>query len=177
MPRRKVKPRPIGRPGVPVRFEKITIKNVTPNEFRKKILQIPQLAYEVETLEDGRKIMITKPGGKGADDIMVWVYEGEEGIHWRPSHGQIRRDIEEKIKFDEEKGLAVLEALEKVYRGEDPEDVLAANPVLGENLPGLPTDLILKSYKWIWVQEDCNYPPPRFLGRKMSMDELVKLKT
>jgi hypothetical protein len=139
-------------------------------------LQLPQLAYEVETLKDGRKIMITKPGGKSADDIMVWVYEGPEGVHWRPSHKQIYRDLEHKIKIDKKKGIALLEALERVYRGEEPEDTLTENPQLGENLLGLPADLILKAYKWIWSQEDCNYPPPRFKGRKMSMDGLIKLK-
>jgi len=177
MPRRTTKPRPVGRPGVPVRFKKLRIKNSPPTEFREKIFQLPQLAYEVETLEDGRKIMITKPGGKSADDIMVWVYEGAKGVHWRPSHRQIYSDLEEKITFDKVKGLAVLEALERVYRGEDPEDILTENRQLGKSLPGLPVDLILKSYKWIWAQEDCNYPPPRFKGRKMSMDELIKLRT
>jgi hypothetical protein len=107
---------------------------------------------------------------------MVWVYEGPKGTHWRPSHKQIYRDLKQKIKTDKKKGLAVLEALERVYRGEDPEDILNENPQLGDNLPGLPADLILKAYKWIWGQEDCNYPPPRFKGRKMSMDELIKLK-
>jgi len=160
-----------------VRFEKLRIKNLPPNEFREKVLKLPQLAYKVETLEDGRDIMITKPGGKSADDIMVWVYEGPTGVHWRPSHKQIRNDLIEKIGFNKEKGLAVLEALERVYRGEEPEDVLTENPQLGKNLPGLPADLILKAYKWIWVQEDCNYPPPRFKGREMSMDELRKLRT
>ena len=177
MPKRTIKPRPVGRAGVPVRFEKLTIKNGPPNEFREKVLQLPQLGYEVETLKDGRKIAVTKPGGKGADDIMVWVYEGARGASWRPSHKQIYRDMEHKISFDRKKGLALLEALERVYRGEDPEDILNEKPRVGENLPGLPADLILKAYKWIWVQEDCNYPPPRFKGRKMSMEGLIGLRT
>lgn len=175
MPRRITKPSPVGRPGVPVKFEQIRIKNSPPDEFRERILKLPQLAYEVEALKDGRKIMITKPGGKSADDIMVWVYEGPSGSHWRPSHKQIYKDLEEKIKSNKEKGLEVLKTLERVYEGEDPEDILSEIPELGDKLPGLPVDLILKSYKWIWVQEDCNYPPP-YQGRKMSMDGLRKLR-
>jgi len=177
MLKRRVKSRPVGRQGVPVRFERVRIRNAEPTEFRERILQLPQLAYEVETLKDGRKILVTKPGGKSADDIMVWVYEGEGGTHWRPSHKQIYNDLEQKIRFDKQKGLAVMEALERVCRGEDPEDILTKNSLLGENLPGLPVDLILKAYKWIWGQEDCNYPPPRFQGRKMSMDGLNRLKS
>jgi hypothetical protein len=107
---------------------------------------------------------------------MVWVYEGPAGRHWRPSHKLIYTDLEKKIAFNKNEGLAVLEALERVYKGEDPEDILAENPHFGKNLPGLPVDLVLKAYKWIWVQEDCNYPPPRFEGRWMSMKELLKLK-
>jgi hypothetical protein len=85
--------------------------------------------------------------------------------------------MEKKIKFNKSEGLAILDALERVYQGEDPEDILAENPQLGQNLPGLPADLILKAYKWIWVQEDCNYPPPKYQGRKMSMDKMRKLRT
>lgn len=175
--KRAIKPRPVGRPGVPIKFEKITVKNASPSEFREKVLQLPLLAYEVETLNDGRKILITKPGGKSVDNIMVWVFEGAGKSHWRPSHKLIYRDLEQKIDSDKKEGLAVLEALERVYKGEDPEDILSDNPNLGENLPGLPVDLILKAYKWIWAQEDCNYPPPRFQGREMSMRELRKLKS
>jgi len=154
VPRRTIKTRPgqVGRPGIKVHLMKLKIKNTSPNEFREKVLNIPLLGYEVEELRDGRKIMITKPGGKSVDNIMVWVYEGETGIHWRPSHRAIRKDLEQKIKFDKDEGLAVLEALERVYKGEDPEDILKNKPGLGANLPGLPADLILKAYKWIWAR-------------------------
>jgi hypothetical protein len=87
----------------------------------------------------------------------------------------IHKDLKEKIAFSREEGLAVLDALERVYGGEDPDDLLTENPNLGKGLPGLPVDLILKAYKWIWAQEDCNHPPPRFEGREMSMKELRKL--
>ncbi|MEM2130454.1 MAG: hypothetical protein QXZ70_07645 [Candidatus Bathyarchaeia archaeon] len=175
--RKSTTPSPVGRQGVPVKLEKLRIKNARRQIFRERVLKIPQLAYDVEDLNDGRKIVITKPGAKSADDIMVWVYEGEGGAHWRPSHKQLYDDLKGKIMSDKEKGLLVLEALERVYNGEDPEDVLSSQKGLGIGLPGLPVDLILKAYKWIWVQEDCNYPPPKYLGREMSMNELIKLKT
>ena len=177
MPKRTIKPRPVGYPGAPVKMEKITIKNCPPPEFREKVLRIPLLAYDVESLSDGRKILVTKPGGKSVHNIMVWVYEKDPGkVHWRPSHKLIHKDLKEKIAFSREEGLAVLDALERVYGGEDPDDLLAENPNLGKGLPGLAVDLILKAYKWIWAQEDCNHPPPRFEGREMSMKELRKLR-
>ena len=176
MVRRKIKPRQVGRPGIPIQFHQKKIRNALPEEFRKQVLEFPLLAYEVEELKNGRKILITKPGGKSVDNIMVWVYEGPQGAHWRPSHKLIWRDLEEKLTQNREKGLAIVEALEKVFEGTEPEDILRTNPQLGKDLPGLPTDLILKAYKWIWAQEDCNYPPPRFEGRKMSMRRIQELK-
>lgn len=176
MPKRRIKPRPVGRPGVPVQFHRHRMRNAPPEEFRNQVLQLPQLAYDMEDLMDGRKVVVTKPGGKSVDNIMVWIYEGPERAHWRPSHGLILNDLEQKLTYGREKGLAVVEALEKVFQGRDPEDILEENPHLGNDLPGLPVDLILKAYKWIWVQEDCNYPPPRFQGRQMSMQGIRELR-
>ncbi|MFQ5872457.1 MAG: glutamyl-tRNA amidotransferase [Dehalococcoidia bacterium] len=139
------------------------------------MIKMPLLAYEVEDLSDGRKVLVTKPGGKSVHNIMVWIYEGPEGRHWRPSHTLIYRDLEAKLEESREQGLKVIEALKAVYEGQDPDDVLRPDPRLGQGLSGLPVDLILKSYKWIWAQEDCNYPPPRYQGRQMSMDAIEKL--
>ncbi|MBL7061255.1 MAG: hypothetical protein ISS54_00775 [Dehalococcoidia bacterium] len=159
-----------------VKLERCRIKNAPPEEFCKQVIALPQLGYEVEDLSDGRKIVLTKPGGKSVNDIMVWVYEGPGGTHWRPSHGQIKKDLQLKLSYHKDNGLAIIEALEKVYEGVEPDDILSADPLLARNLPGLPVDLILKAYKWIWAQEDMNYPPPRFEGRAMSMRGIRELK-
>lgn len=176
MPKRRIKPRPVGRRGVPVQLYRHRIRNAPPAEFREQILKLPQLAYDMEDLRDGRKVVVTKPGGKSADNIMVWIYEGPEGAHWRPSHGLIYNDLEQKLIYNTRQGLAVIEALEQAFQGRDPENIIKENPNLGEDLPGLPVDLILKAYKWVWVQEDCNYPPPRFHGREMSMRAIRNLR-
>ena len=36
---------------------------------------------------------------------------------------------------------------------------------------GIPVETILKAYKWIWGQEDCNYPTKA--GRWLSMNALL----
>ncbi len=174
--KRRVTPSRIGRPGIPVRTESLSIKNTSREEFRSRMLEIPLFGYQVETLKDGRKIFISKPGGKGPDDFMVWIHEGLTGQHWRPSHSGIKKDLSEKLLADKAEGIRVIDALERVYEGVDLEDILSENPKLGRNLPGLAVDLILKAYKWIWVQEDSNYPPPN-KGRAMSMDGIRDLKT
>jgi len=43
-----------------------------------------------------------------------------------------------------------------------------ANPV------GEEPETLLKAYKWIWGQEDCNYPNGE--GRWMSMKGLIELR-
>jgi hypothetical protein len=176
MVKRNIKPTARDNLDVDVKLEKCRIRNAKSAEFCRQIMAIPQLGYEVEDLIDGRKIVVTKPGGKSIKDIMVWVYEGPGGTHWRPSHSQIKKDLKLKLIHNKESGLNVIKALEKVYEGVEPDDILAADPLLGQNLPGLPVDLILKAYKWIWVQEDINYPPPRFLGRAMSMKGIQEMK-
>ena len=176
MVKRNIKPRSTSDSSSDVKLEKCRIRNAQPEEFRKQVMALPQLGYEVEDLSDGRKIVVTKPGGKSVNDIMVWVYEGLGGTHWRPSHSKIGKDLKLKLSHHRKNGLAVIKALEKVYEGIEPDDILSADPLLGQNLPGLPVDLILKAYKWIWVQEDMNYPPPRFQGRAMSMEGIREMK-
>lgn len=147
MVKRNIEPMLAGDLGADVKLEKCRIRNAKPEEFCKQVIALPPLGYEVEDLSDRRKIVVTKPGGKSVNDIMVWVFEGPGGTHWRPSHGKIAKDLKLKLGPDKKKGLAVIKALEKVYEGIEPDDILSANPLLGQNLPGLPVDLILKVYK------------------------------
>ena len=175
--KRNIKPRSTGNLITDVKLEKCRIRNTQPGEFRKHVMALPQLGYDVEDLSDGRKIVVTKPGGKSVNDIMVWVYEGPGGNHWRPSHSKIAKDLKIKLGHHKKNGLAVIKALEKVYEGIEPDDIISGAPLLGQNLPGLPVDLILKAYKWIWVQEDMNYPPPKFQGRAMSMEGIREMKS
>ena len=59
---------------------KLNIPNINNNDFQKKLEEIPYLLYEVEEINDGRKIVINKPGGKNVfgsvkrEDIMVFIY-------------------------------------------------------------------------------------------------------
>jgi hypothetical protein len=48
----------------PVKLMPLTIENRPREEFVQHLNEIPYLVYEVETLSDGRKIVINKPGGK-----------------------------------------------------------------------------------------------------------------
>ena len=135
----------------------------------------------MEEISDGRKIVVTKPGGKFSfgtvkrDDFMVWVYNPKKATLWLISHKNIFDDLEEKGKHNKKETLRILEALAKVYKGVDPDEILSKTKL--RNPFGEKPEVLPKAYKWIWGQEDCNYPPPKYKGREMSMEEIKKLKS
>ena len=61
-----------------IKLEKLAIRNKPRDEFRQLLENVKYLGYEVENISDGRKIVITKPGGKFVygsvkrKDFMVW---------------------------------------------------------------------------------------------------------
>lgn len=154
----------------------LVIKNTNKDDFRKKLEEIAYKGYQVEQISDGRKIVITKPGGKfifgtvKREDFMVWIYNPEEKTLWLISHKDIFEDLKEKGNKSPKETLNIINALERIYNGEDPDDVLKSvnlqNP--GGELP----EVLLKAYKWIWGQEDVNYPDGK--GRAMSWEGLKK---
>lgn len=156
----------------------LSIKNAPREEFRIKLEEISYRGYEVEQLSGGRKIVITKPGGKfifgtiKREDLMVWIYNEKENSLYLISHKNILIDLEEKSVANPDETIKIIDALEKVYNGEDPIDVLEGSILItpcGES-----PELLLKVYKWIWGQEDCNYPTGQ--GRDMSMNGIKELK-
>lgn len=153
-------------------LKKLNIKNAGREEFIKKLEEIPYRGYDVEDISDGRKIVIVKPGGKQSfgrirkEDFFVFIYDPREQTLWQITHKQIFDDILEKSKRNPSETIKILEAFEKVYNGKDPDDILRntsfKNP-WGEN-----PEALLKAYKWIWGQEDVNYPTGK--GRAMSWE-------
>lgn len=156
----------------------LEIQNKPPEEFRELLERVKYRGYEVEQLEDGRKIVITKPGGKFVygevkkEDFMVWVYDPMNSTLWLISHADIYNDLKAKGKTDPKETIKIIDALEKVFNGKEPDDVLRSVKI--NNPSGEPPGLLLKAYKWIWGQEDCNYPKGK--GRAMSWEGLKKEK-
>jgi hypothetical protein len=157
-----------------IELKKLQIKNKPREEFRRLLEEVKYRGYEVEQLADGRKIVITKPGGKRVrgssaikrEDFMVWVYNPNDLTLWLITHGDIKNDLEEKGKVNPIETIKIIDALEEVYNGKEPDEVLKdmdlSNPCKEQ------PELLLKAYKWIWGQEDCNYPEGK--GRAMSWE-------
>ena len=156
----------------------LKIRNKPRDEFRKLLEKVNYRGYEVEQLKDGRKIVITKPGGKFVfgkvkrEDFMVWIYNPLDFTLWLISHKDIYEDLERKGKLNPAETIKIIDSLEKVFNGEEPDDVLKSIS-LGNTNGEIP-EVLLKAYKWIWGQEDCNYPEGE--GRKMSMKAIRELR-
>ncbi|MEK7536959.1 MAG: hypothetical protein AAB584_00730 [Patescibacteria group bacterium] len=154
----------------------LKIKNAPKDRFRKELESIAYRGYEVESLKDGRKIVITKPGGKFTfgtikrEDFMVWIFNPTDKTLWLISHKNIFEDLEEKSHKDPKGTIEIINALEKVYNGKEPDDVL--RDVKWKDINGEEPEVILKAYKWIWGQEDVNYPDGK--GRAMSWEGIKK---
>lgn len=151
------------------------IENQEQNAFRDELYNIPYLLYEVEHLQDGNIIAINKPGGKrnfgrlSRDDFMVFIFNPFKQSLWLISHSEISDDIAEKFDYDQDSALNLVKGLYQVCCGEEPDFVIRR---LGlKDTVGIPIETILKVYKWIWGQEDCNYPTKA--GRWLSMNALL----
>ena len=119
-------------------------------------MNVPYLLYEVETLSTGEKIVINKPGGKRSwgrlskNDFMVFIYSPDNEGLWLISHPEIY-------------------GLLDVCNGLEPDNVIVNRKL--KNIIGIETEKLLKVYKWIWGQEDCNYPTAE--GRWLSMNAIL----
>ena len=152
-------------------LKKISIDNTDRNAFSQQLINLPYRGYEVEELPDNRKIVITKPGGKTVygkpkkEDFLVFIYNPSDDSLWQISHSQILDDITNKVQENKEEAKKFLSLMERTYNGEEPADFIdnirALHFVSGES-----PEALIKVYKWIWGQEDINYPNGE--GRMMS---------
>lgn len=161
-------------------LKKLNIPNAPRGKFAEKVIAIKYRGYEVEQCDDGRKIVITKPGGKSVygrpkkEDILVFIFDANDKSLWQISHQQILDDVKAKCDENPEEGKKLVALLERTLNGEEPndfiEDIRALSFQSGEK-----SEELIKAYKWIWGQEDVNYPngEGRFMSWK-AYKELLK---
>ncbi len=160
-------------------LKKLEIRNDTRENFVQKLEEIEYRGYEVEQLADGRKIVITKPGGKSVygrpkkEDFLVFIFQPNENGLWQITHKQILEDLYSKSEEDKKETLKLIALLERTLNGEEPNDFINEIYALKFQNGESPESLI-KAYKWIWGQEDVNYPTGE--GRKMSWAGIEELK-
>jgi len=143
----------------------------------------------------GEKRTFGKPS---PNDFQVFLHNSTNknllvppGMLWMPPHEDLFQWVakcknDENLDNKDRKKLArfLVWALWRVCKGEEPDYVLMllqANrhfaDILGFFDEAIEIDhsaeIILKLYKWIWGQEDCNYWGGKLKGRLLSMDSLL----
>ena len=160
-------------------LKKITIKNTSKDFFAQQLIDLPYRGYEVEELSDGRKIVITKPGGKmtfgriSKEDFLVFIYNPKTEELWQISHNQIYEDLQNKASEDIPLTKKLIDVFEEVLNGMDPDDIIDTIKQFRFSTGESP-EALLKAYKWIWGQEDVNYPTGK--GRMMSWESIASLR-
>jgi hypothetical protein len=153
----------------------LNIENKEKDAFRLELLNIPYLLYEVEILSTGEKIVINKPGGKrnwgrpARNDFMVFIYSPDNEGLWLISHNEILEDLRLKFQTNKKETENLIYGLLDVCKGKEPDNVINERNLI--NINGLEIEKLLKVYKWIWGQEDCNYPNAE--GRWLSMNAIL----
>ena len=160
-------------------LKRIQIKNTDRESFANALIELPYRGYEVEDISDGRKIVITKPGGKRSfgriskEDILVFIYTPDTQDLWQISHKQILEDLQSKAVEDGKQTKRLIDVFEQVLNGVDPADIKDAISSFHFSTGELPEALI-KAYKWIWGQEDVNYKNGE--GRMLCWGAIAELR-
>ena len=88
-----------------------------------------------------------------------------------PSHVDLLREFSEAYEYGQENGERLMNEAMRVFHGKEPRLNLIFK-IEGTNRT---PEYILKALKWIWAQEDTNFPMPQYLGRRMSGHRLCEV--
>ncbi len=126
---------------------------------------VTRFKYFVEKLEDSRRIFLLRPTylNKGID-FQVWV-ERFNGIKdQRPSHKDIFNDLKLKKKENPKDFSRLIQLIDEVWNCKEPDSILDKENRYAFR-EGLPTEMLLKILKWLFIEQDITYW--NYDGRKM----------
>jgi hypothetical protein len=124
----------------------------------------------VERIDD-YMVLITIPDGKTECDFRVWRFSPNLKPQAKiPTHDDLGKMFAELKRKNSVIDEYLVNAILKLLR-----DRWSIDNVINHHFTTLSNDLkieikkFLATLKWIGLQEDANYPPPRYLGSKMSL--------
>jgi hypothetical protein len=124
----------------------------------------------VEVVED-YMVFIAIPDGKSDCDFMVWRYSPKLKPQLKvPTHDDLGKVFLELKKKHELIDEFLINATIRLLR-----DRRSVNEIIQHYFKDLDDTLkseirkFLITLKWIGLQEDVNYPPPRYMGSRMSL--------
>jgi len=127
--------------------------------------------YIVEQLASGNRVYLTRPVplNKGFDFIIHVENHTFMNGKDNPRHADIIEDLKKKKQSNPQAYKKLLQALEAVFKCEDPDDVCNTfKEALKKLNTGLAPELILKVVKWLFIEQDIRYW--NWSGRNMFMD-------
>lgn len=150
------------------------LRKLVISEFAKEIAGkgIGELAtkykYVVEILDSGDKVYITRPAfNKMGFDFLIHVENNSfSNNRDNPSHQDLIDDMKLKIENNSDIKDKILIDLEKIFKCHEADDVVDYN--IYDSIEGLPIDLILKTSKWFFIEQDIRYW--NYSGRNMLMN-------
>jgi hypothetical protein len=135
-------------------------------------------SYAKETLSQGTGLVLVRPARKnrGLDFTIEVLRLPGKPARWYPSLNALFADIEAKL--DERPDLArpLFEAIDGVWRCRDVDEVVrvALDRGLGNYSPGsLPIDVLLKAWKWMFIEQDFTYW--LYSGRVRPMNHIRRI--
>lgn len=151
-------------------LRKIAIKEFTKEKAGRGRGELStKYKYIVETLNSGGRVYITRPAfNKLGFDFLIHVenYKFSNGKD-NPKHEDLINDIKLKINKNSVLSKKILGDLEKIYNCHEPDDKTIDYSIYN-NLPGFPMDLIFKTSKWFFIEQDIRYW--NYSGRNMLME-------
>lgn len=144
---------------------------------RDRLNVLPMLLYPVEQTSDGHVVCIGKPGSKlvyratdRLEDFIVWVCDPMTRRMSEPAHKDMQANIWVRSRLSDAAGARLFGLIEEVCNGLEPNDISNADlGSLHDEAYPISTELLLKVAKWVFIQEDCSYPPP-LKGRRMELE-------
>lgn len=125
---------------------------------------------EVERIDD-YSIFICIPGQKSECDFVVWRYSLNLVPQLKiPTHDDLGREFIRLKSLHRSLDRFLIEAIKTLIR-----DRRTIDEIMTMYFSELPESLQLEvrkflvTLKWISLQEDINYPPPRYLGSKYAL--------
>lgn len=162
----------------------------TRNEVRKRVVDIfieeepgrgkkdlaSKYIYKVEQLIDGRYIFLTRPANlKNGFDFLIRVEDidfnlGNERVRDYPKHDDLLNDLSLKKNYDETSYQQLYSFIRSTFDCNEIEDEWFEELNLDV---GYPCDLVVKTIKWFFIEQDIRYW--NYSGRNMLMSEINKI--
>ncbi|MCX7732358.1 MAG: hypothetical protein N2248_04255 [candidate division WOR-3 bacterium] len=118
--------------------------------FRKRI-------REVITLSNGWYLIKTDNSKSKRDFKVKVIFQVHPSRSMTPKHAHFAIDLYGKICASHDRAKKLLEAIIKVWSGNDVRQVVAEYQHECSGLPGYPLEYILHALNWILEQEDLNF--------------------